>query len=101
MKSFLSFVAIGFAFAATTISAKAQCVASSPFGPYIVDCPPPMLRSPMPIEQPKQRREKAHHPAPVHHQAPVHHVTKRPKPQQHDEEKEPSAKGAPAPALPR
>ena len=95
MKSFLSFVAIGLAFAATTISAKAQCVASGPFGPYLVDCPPPPPRPPIPLEQPKQRHEKAHHPA------PVHHVTKRPKPQQRDEEKEPSAKDAPAPALPR
>src|SRR5215471_20793165 len=87
MKTLLSSAAIALAIAATTICAKAECV-SGVSGSNIIVCSPHMDDI---IDQPQQRNEKAHHPA------PIHRVAKRPKTQQGDE-KAPAA--SPPPALP-
>jgi hypothetical protein len=101
MKTLLSFGALMLAIAATTISAKAECVGGD-FGIYYVVCPPPR---PAPVRHvtkpphPQQREKEAHRPA----AAPTHHVTKRPQRQQPKEKASPEEKAPPAgtpPALP-
>jgi len=87
MKTLLTVGVVIIAIPAMTISAVAWCVTGQ-VGMYFVVCPTPADD----VEQPKQRLEKAHLPA------PVQHVAKRKRPQHHDEKALPAS---PPPALPQ